>query len=65
MIDFRDDLDVEPAIIGPVAGLLAEWGMIGGRFPMLTAAVGVMLAAALWPRRPIDETGEMARAESR
>ncbi|NBX25193.1 MAG: hypothetical protein EBQ99_03965 [Planctomycetes bacterium] len=48
-----------------VAGLLAEWGMIGGRFPMLTAAVGVMLAAALWPRRPIDETGEMARAESR
>jgi hypothetical protein len=58
-----------PAVVAVMAitgaGLLAEWGMIGGRFPMLTAAVGVLLGASMWPGRPIHESGEMARAEPR
>jgi hypothetical protein len=47
------------------AGLLAEWGMIGGRFPMLTAAVGLLLAASMWSERPIDDSGEMTHVKPR
>jgi hypothetical protein len=47
------------------AGVLAEFGMIGGRFPLLAVAVAVLVSAWLWPRRPIRETGEMAPSESR
>jgi hypothetical protein len=58
-----------PVVVAVVAitgaGLLAEWGMIGGRFPMLTAAVGLLLAASMWPGRQIRDSGEIARAEPR
>ena len=51
------------AIVG--AGFLAEMGMIGGRMPLLGAAVGVLLAASMWTSRQAAETAEIPPTDTR
>jgi len=51
------------AIVG--AGFLAEIGMIGGRMPLLTAAVALLMLASLWTSGKTSATSEIAPADSR
>jgi hypothetical protein len=44
---------------------LAELGMVGGRMPLLSVALAVLIAAALGSSRPQAETAEIAPTDSR
>jgi hypothetical protein len=48
-----------------IALFLAEMGMVWGRFPLLTAALTVVVVASLRSSRPRMETAEIAPADSR